>query len=147
MKKIMLIGSVGSGKTTLCQKIQGESIKYKKTQSVEFYSQMIDTPGEFVLHRRFYSALQMMAASSDIIGFVCSVTELGQTFSPYFAQNFTKQCIGIITKIDLAPNEEAIINAEKRLELAGVKKIFRLSAVEDEGVAELIAYLSKEEEK
>ncbi|MCA5010707.1 ethanolamine utilization protein EutP, partial [Clostridioides difficile] len=54
-------------------------------------------------------------------------------------------CIGIITKIDLASNEEAIINAEKRLELAGVEKIFRLSAVEDKGVAELIAYLSKEE--
>ncbi len=147
MKKIMLIGSVGSGKTTLCQRIQGESLKYKKTQSVEFYSQMIDTPGEFVMHRRFYSALQMMAANSDIIGFVCSVTESGQTFSPYFAQNFTKPCIGIITKIDLAPNEEAIINAEKRLELAGVVKIFRLSAVEDEGVAELIAYLSKEKEE
>lgn len=146
MKKIMLIGSVGSGKTTLCQRIQGESIKYKKTQSVEFYSQMIDTPGEFVLHRRFYSALQMMAASSDVIGFVCSVTELGQTFSPYFAQNFTKPCIGIITKIDLAPNEEAIINAEKRLELAGVSKIFRLSAMKDEGVAELIDYLSNEKE-
>ncbi|HBV68133.1 MAG TPA: ethanolamine utilization protein EutP [Clostridiales bacterium] len=146
MKKIMLIGSVGSGKTTLCQRIQGESLKYKKTQSVEFYSQMIDTPGEFVMHRRFYSALQMMAASSDIIGFVCSVTELGQTFSPYFAQNFTKPCIGIITKIDLAQNEEAIINAEKRLELAGVGRVFRLSAVEDEGVAELIAYLSKEKE-
>ncbi len=147
MKKIMLIGSVGSGKTTLCQRIQGESLKYKKTQSVEFYSQMIDTPGEFVMHRRFYSALQMMAANSDIIGFVCSVTESGQTFSPYFAQNFTKPCIGIITKIDLAPNEETIINAEKRLELAGVVKIFRLSAVEDEGVAELIAYLSKEKEE
>lgn len=145
MKKIMLIGSVGSGKTTLCQKIQGESIRYKKTQSVEFYSQMIDTPGEFVLHRRLYSALQTMATSSDVIGFVCSVTELGQTFSPYFAQNFTKPCIGIITKIDLAPNEEAIINAEKRLELAGVKKIFRLSVFEDESVGELIAYLSKEE--
>jgi len=67
------------------------------------------------------------------------------TFSPYFAQNFTKPCIGIITKIDLASNEEAIISAEKRLELAGVEKIFRLSAVEDKGVAELIAYLSKEE--
>ncbi len=147
MEKIMLIGSVGSGKTTLCQRIQGESLKYKKTQSVEFYSQMIDTPGEFVMHRRFYSALQMMAANSDIIGFVCSVTESGQTFSPYFAQNFTKPCIGIITKIDLAPNEETIINAEKRLELAGVVKIFRLSAVEDEGVAELIAYLSKEKEE
>ncbi len=147
MKKIMLIGSVGSGKTTLCQRIQGESLKYKKTQSVEFYSQMIDTPGEFVMHRRFYSALQMMAASSDIIGFVCSVTESGQTFSPYFAQNFTKPCIGIITKIDLAPNEETIVNAKKRLELAGVVKIFRLSAVEDEGVEELIAYLTKEKEE
>ena len=142
MKKIMLIGSVGSGKTTLCQRIQGESIKYKKTQSVEYYS-----PGEFVLHRRFYSALQMMAASSDVIGFVCSVAEFGQTFSPYFAQNFTKPCIGIITKIDLAPNEEAIINAEKRLELAGVNKIFRLSAVEDTGVTELIDYLSKDKEE
>ena len=110
MKKIMLIGSVGSGKTTLCQRIQGESLKYKKTQSVEFYSQMIDTPGEFVMHRRFYSALQMMAANSDIIGVVCSVTESGQPFSPYFAQNFTKPCIGIITKIHFISITQTIID-------------------------------------
>ena len=75
MKKIMYIGSIGSGKTTLCQRILGEELRYNKTQAVEYYPQMIDTPGEFVQHRRFYNALQMMAAESEIVGLISSAIE------------------------------------------------------------------------
>ncbi|MGP6139912.1 MULTISPECIES: EutP/PduV family microcompartment system protein [unclassified Jeotgalibaca] len=141
MKKIMYIGSIGSGKTTLCQSILGEELKYNKTQAVEFYPQMIDTPGEFVQHRRFYSALQMMAAESEIIGLISSAIEQEMIFSPNFAQNMMRPCIGIVTKIDLCEDEKQIQDAEKRLQLAGVEKIFRVSAVTGEGMPALIDYL------
>ena len=36
MKKTMLIGRTGCGKTTLTQKLMNEEVKYKKTQSVTY---------------------------------------------------------------------------------------------------------------
>ena len=30
---------------------------------------MIDTPGEFILHRQYYNALNVTAAEADVIGF------------------------------------------------------------------------------
>lgn len=140
----MFIGSIGCGKTTLCQRIIGDELQYNKTQAVEFYPKMIDTPGEFIQHRRFYNALQMMAVEADVIGLVSNCQEEEQVFSPNFAQNFMQPSIGIITKIDLCQDEEQLKNAEQRLQLAGVDKIFKVSAFENCGMEELKDYLNKE---
>lgn len=141
----MLIGSIGCGKTTLCQRLNGEALRYNKTQAVEFYAQMIDTPGEFIQHRRFYNALQMTAADAELVGLVANVMEEEQIFSPHFAQNLMRPCIGIITQIDLCDNEKQIKQAEERLRLAGVSNIFKVSAVTGEGVEALTAYLNEED--
>lgn len=141
----MLIGSIGCGKTTLCQRLNGEALRYNKTQAVEFYAQMIDTPGEFIQHRRFYNALQMTAADAELVGLVANVMEEEQIFSPHFAQNLMRPCIGIITQIDLCDNEKQIKQAEERLRLAGVSNIFKVSAVTGEGVEALAEYLNEED--
>ena len=47
MKKIILIGRVAAGKTTLTQALRGEEIKYYKTQYVNYLDTVIDTPGEY----------------------------------------------------------------------------------------------------
>lgn len=141
----MLIGSIGCGKTTLCQRLNGEALRYNKTQAVEFYAQMIDTPGEFIQHRRFYNALQMTAADAELVGLVANVMEEEQIFSPHFAQNLMRPCIGIITQIDLCDDEKQIKQAEERLRLAGVSNIFKVSAVTGEGVEALTAYLNEED--
>ena len=44
MKKIILIGNVACGKTTICQYLNHMEIKYKKTQALEVYNTTIDTP-------------------------------------------------------------------------------------------------------
>ena len=43
MKKIILIGNVACGKTTICQYLNHMEIKYKKTQALEVYNTTIDT--------------------------------------------------------------------------------------------------------
>ena len=43
MKKTMLIGRTGCGKTTLTQKLMDEEVKYKKTQAVSYKNKIIDT--------------------------------------------------------------------------------------------------------
>lgn len=51
MKKIILIGRSESGKTTLIQALRGEKIHYHKTQYVNHFDVIIDTPGEYVQTR------------------------------------------------------------------------------------------------
>ena len=43
MKKIMFVGPVGVGKTTLTQRLKGLELSYFKTQAIEFYDAIIDT--------------------------------------------------------------------------------------------------------
>ncbi|GGC84687.1 EutP/PduV family microcompartment system protein [Enterococcus wangshanyuanii] len=143
MKKAIFIGSVGCGKTTLSQKLKGEELAYNKTQAIEFHDQIIDTPGEFIQHRNYYSALLTTAVEAQLIVLMASAVEKRQTFSPFFASAFAKPCIGIITKIDLA-TEEDLKQTKKQLELAGAKKIFMISAVEDQGIDQLLTYLESD---
>lgn len=80
MKRIILMGAIGCGKTTLCQALQGKELIYDKIQAVEFHTEMIDTPGEFILHRQYYNALNVTAAEADVIGLVQSAVETQQVF-------------------------------------------------------------------
>lgn len=49
MKRVILIGRSMAGKTTLCQYISRQDLKYNKTQTVEVVNgTMIDTPGEYL---------------------------------------------------------------------------------------------------
>ena len=57
MKKVILVGTVACGKTTLCQCLNGMELSYKKTQALEVIHHTIDTPGEYLEHRSFLRAL------------------------------------------------------------------------------------------
>ena len=48
MRKIMFIGRSEAGKTTLSQAMKGKTITYHKTQYVNHYDVIIDTPGEYL---------------------------------------------------------------------------------------------------
>ncbi|MEW9122545.1 MAG: EutP/PduV family microcompartment system protein [Thermotaleaceae bacterium] len=98
--KIMLIGETGSGKTTLKQVLNNEEIKYKKTQTLEYSKNILDTPGEYVENRRYYNALIISSADYDIIGLVKDCTSKKVVFPPNFTFIFNKRSVGIITKID-----------------------------------------------
>ena len=71
---MIFIGQSGCGKTTLCQKLNEEEIRYKKTQAVERYGESIDTPGEYLENRHFYNALIMSAVDAGIIALVADPT-------------------------------------------------------------------------
>ena len=51
MKKILLVGQVSCGKTTLCQRLNGLDIVYQKTQALDVVHRTIDTPGEYLERR------------------------------------------------------------------------------------------------
>lgn len=65
--KIILIGRSMAGKTTLCQYLTNEELRYKKTQTIQVINKtMVDTPGEYFEHR-FWGALSVTAAEVDCL--------------------------------------------------------------------------------
>lgn len=140
MKKIILIGKTENGKTTLRQKLNQQAVMYQKTQSMEYENSILDTPGEYMENRRFYNALITGSVDCDVIGLVQAANETYLTFPPGFGSMFNKPIIGIITKVDLV---KEITETEKHLRQAGAERIFLFSAVTDEGLKEIQAYLQK----
>ena len=141
MKKVIFIGKSGCGKTSLCQRLQGEEIRYKKTQFIDLYVDSIDTPGEYLENRNYYSALITTAAEANMIALV---QECGDTISmmpPGFAGTFGREVIGIITKTDIGECEYSIDIIEEQLRVAGVSRVFKVSAYSTEGIEELKRYV------
>lgn len=140
-KKVILIGRTQAGKTTLCQYISQEDLAYHKTQTVHVVNgNMIDTPGEYLERKQYRGALMVTSVDADVILFVQDPTENGTCFPPAYAGSFAKPAIGIITKCDIATKEQ-IEEAEKYLQMAGVKQIFITSSVKGIGFEDLFKYL------
>lgn len=143
MKKIMMIGKSGCGKTTLTQRLHDLKLEYKKTQAIDLYDRVIDTPGEYIENRFYYKALIVTSADADIIALLQNCKDEESSFPPSFGTIFTKPVIGIVTKKDLAETEEEIERAVQFLEMAGAHKIFVTSAVSGSGIGEIEAYLQE----
>lgn len=140
-KRIILIGRSTAGKTTLCQRINHEELKYHKTQTVQVINQnMIDTPGEYLERRYFRGALMVTAADADVIVMVQDATENGSMFPPAYSSTFAKPAVGVVTKQDLATPQQ-VENAKKYLTEAGAGEIFVVSSVTGEGVETLVKHL------
>lgn len=132
----MLIGPIGCGKTTLMQRLKNEQIKYNKTQAIEFSTNFIDTPGEYLEHHNMESRLRVTSMDADIVVLLQSATDRRLVFPAGFCSMFAKPTLGLITKIDQA-NEEDIAYSKKMLLSAGVKEIIPISSITGENIAKV----------
>ncbi len=142
MRKIMLFGRVGAGKTTLTQALRGEEIKYFKTQYVNYLDTVIDTPGEYTERRETSGALALYAYEADVVGLVLSANEPYSIFAPCLTSMVNREAVGIITGIDKP--DANVARVAHWLRLAGCKKIFPVSSITGEGVKELADFLNDE---
>lgn len=94
MKKIILIGNVACGKTTICQYLNHMEIKYKKTQALEVYNTTIDTPGEYLENRGYLRSLMVTATETDQVVFVQDASRDQFFFSPGQSSAFTLPVAG-----------------------------------------------------
>ena len=145
MKKLILIGRVAAGKTTLTQALNGEEIHYYKTQYINYLDTIIDTPGEYTELRQTSGALALYAYEADVVGLVLSANEPYSIFSPCITSLVNREVIGIITGIDKPDARPDRV--ERWLKLAGCKKIFPVSAYTGEGLDALVEFLADNEEE
>lgn len=143
MKKIILVGTVACGKTTLCQRLNGLEQVYKKTQALEVINQTIDTPGEYLEHRSYLQNLVVTSIEVDQVLFVVDPTQTRFMYSPGQAAAFPIPVAGIVSKIDVASEKERD-QAKELLKLAGADPVFEISAIEGTGIDELLVFLADE---
>ena len=128
MKKIMMVGKISCGKTTLSQRLMGEKVQYKKTQSIQVIGDdIVDTPGEYLEQKQYYSSLIVTAAEADVILLLLSASDEQNSFSPRMGSMFCgKPVIGIITKTDICDDADMIDTGKEILEMAGAQEILEV---------------------
>lgn len=139
MKKIILVGRTGAGKTSLTQALQGRPIVYEKTQYINHHNLIIDTPGEYAETKVLARALALFSYEADVVGLLISALEDYSLYPPNVTPCVNREVIGIVTQID-QPGADPNL-AEDWLRLAGCETVYRVSAVTGEGVWRIYEHL------
>lgn len=139
-RKLMVVGAVGSGKSSLISCLNGKGIGAKKTQSVLYDAISVDTPGEYVENPSMYKYIIAESQNVEFVLFLQDVTQRRCIYPPGFAQSFNRKTIGIITKVD--SEEFNLEHSNKILKSIGVRgPIFKTSSKTGYGIQELKEYL------
>ena len=142
MKKIILIGRSECGKNTLTQALKGEKIHYHKTQYVNRFDVIIDTPGEYIQTKNLGNAIAMYTFEADVVGLLMSSREPYSLYPPCVTPLCNRPVIGIVTQINSDGADPD--RAESWLRLAGCETIFRVDSKTGEGVWKIIDYLRED---
>ena len=145
IRRIMLAGAVDAGKTTLMKALYQDgpvSMEKDKTQSMEYGSRAIDTPGEYTATPFMKGALLATALEADLILFLQDSTTAYNQFPPGFAIAFPRRSIGVVTKIDAENADiERSRNILRNVCVSDPHHIFCVSAKTGEGIGELKEYI------
>ena len=145
MRKLILMGRVAAGKTTLTQALRGEQLHYCKTQYINYTDTIIDTPGEYTEIARLGAALALYAYEADVVGLVIGADEPFCVFPPNCTCMVNREVVGIIAGVD-RPRAN-VEQATRWLRLCGCERIFPVSSYTGEGLDAIIAYLSEGEKE
>ncbi len=137
----MLMGPVGAGKSTLFKVLFGLEEEVRKTQSMEYETGGIDTPGEFFSHPRLYHALINTSGEVETIVYVHPANEAEFRLPPGLLDVYEKKnLVGVITKTDLPDADPDRIEAMLRAN-GFTGPIFRVSSHDPGSMERLQHYL------
>lgn len=137
MKRLLLIGRSGAGKTTLSQALRGESVHYQKTQSMAFNDFLIDSPGEYAENHNLGAALALYSYEADVVALLIAANDDYSLFPPNITCLVNREVIGIVTKIDKADPRRA----ERWLRLSGCKTVYFVNSVTGEGIDQVLSHI------
>lgn len=129
MKRIAFVGTVGAGKTTLFNALQGNYTLARKTQAVEFNDKGdIDTPGEYFSHPRWYHALITTLQDVDMLIYVHGANDPESRLPAGLLDiGVSKRQIAVISKTDM-PDADVAATRKLLLETGFEEPIFELNS-------------------
>ena len=118
-------------KTSLTQAMRGETVTYHKTQYVNTFDVIIDTPVNMPKRTAWAVRWRPYSYEADVVGLLLSAIEPYSLYPPSVTVLANREVIGIVTKIDhrLANPKRAA----EWLKLAGCRKIFTLVPIAAKG--------------
>lgn len=134
--KVLLIGPIGSGKSTLTKRLLGDQTPANKTQTLNYVDWIIDTPGEYSENPMFYRSLIATSLEAKVLLIIQDATSYHPIFPPNFSHGFPLISFGVITKIDHQAADVERANQILKNVLPN-KKVFQVSSITMEGIAEL----------
>lgn len=143
MKRIAFVGTVGAGKTTLFNALQGNYTLARKTQAVEFNDNGdIDTPGEYFSHPRWYHALITTLQDVDMLIYVHGANDPESRLPAGLLDiGVSKRQIAVISKTDM-PDADVAATRKLLLETGFEEPIFELNSHDPQSVQQLVDYLA-----
>lgn len=143
MKRIAFVGTVGAGKTTLFNALQGNYTLARKTQAVEFNDKGdIDTPGEYFSHPRWYHALITTLQDVDMLIYVHGANDPESRLPAGLLDiGVSKRQIAVISKTDM-PDADVAATRKLLLETGFEEPIFELNSHDPQSVQQLVDYLA-----
>lgn len=115
---------------------------YHKTQYVNRFDVIIDTPGEYIQTKNLGNAIAMYAFEADVVGLLMSAREPYSLFPPALTPLCNRDVIGIITQKD-CPGAN-VEQARRWLKLAGCTTIFEVDSKSGDGVSDIYEYLRED---
>lgn len=145
MKKLILMGRSGVGKTTLTQALKGEKVHYQKTQYIDYGDFLIDTPGEYAENHDLGAALCLYAYEADVVALLIAADEQYSLFPPNITCMVNREVIGVVTKCDKADPTRA----EGWLRLSGCETVYKVDSKTGKGIKQVLEHLKnhKKQEK
>lgn len=140
-KRIMIVGPTQAGKSTLANVLNEAARPLKKTQDVIYGKNTMDTPGAYIENASMYRYLIATAQTASHVLILIDQSRPTEVYPPGFAKSFNCPVIGVITKIDLAPENTGLC-AEQLKRIGVLEPYFRISLKDNTGVEGLKEYLS-----
>jgi ethanolamine utilization protein EutP len=139
-KRIMVIGPTNCGKTTLVHALNDENRPIRKTQNLIFGKNTIDVPGSYIENAWMYKYLISAVQDASHVLVLVDQSNCTEVYSPGFARVFRCPVIGVITKVDLMPeNEDLCIQQLRKI---GVHEpYFKISIPSGKGISALKEFL------
>lgn len=145
-KRIMIVGPTQAGKSTLANVLNGANRALKKTQDVIYGKYTIDTPGSYIENASMYKYLIATAQTASYVLLLMDSARLIDVYPPSFAKTFTCPVIGVVTKIDLAPENAGL--CKQKLSRIGVSEpYFWISLKDNTGLEALKTYVFGNDER
>lgn len=139
-KRVMVIGLTNCGKTTLINILNDYHGPLRKTQDMIYGKNTIDVPGSYIENPWMYKHLIAAAQDASHVLILVDQSRCGNIYSPGFAKAFRCPVVGVITKIDLMPENEDLCLRQLR-NIGASEPYYKISAPTGVGIDALKEYL------